>query len=163
MNDHELRQRAVSLSDTLRARGATVATAESCTGGWIAKVLTDLAGSSAVFTDGFITYSNAAKSRRLGVDAELIVANGAVSETVVRAMASNARDRSGSNYAVAVSGVAGPGGGSAEKPVGTVWIAWALSSKEVHATRYQFNGDRDAVRRLTVATALEQLHELIKK
>ena len=111
--------------DKLTARGLTVATAESCTGGWIAKALTDVAGSSACFGYGIVSYSNAAKESVLGVDSETLSENGAVSEATVRAMASGALRISGAAIAVAVSGIAGPEGGSADTPVGTVWFAWA--------------------------------------
>ncbi|MFK8016732.1 MAG: CinA family protein [Gammaproteobacteria bacterium] len=160
MTASTLSQLAARVSETLRQRGESVSTAESCTGGWIAKTLTDLAGSSALFTDGFVTYSNAAKTRQLGVDAALIEQHGAVSEPVVVAMANGARQRSQADYAIAVSGVAGPGGGSADKPVGTVWIAWAQAD-DVRTARYLFAGDRDAIRRLTVEMALATLDELI--
>jgi nicotinamide-nucleotide amidase len=154
--DAELAAAAERLGATLRAAGATLATAESCTGGWIAKVVTDIAGSSEWFGAGFVAYSNAAKTEALGVDADTIAAHGAVSEPVVRAMAVGARRRTGADLAVAVSGVAGPGGGTAEKPVGTVWFGWdspAGSRSEVRC----FSGDREAVRRRAVMHALEGL------
>ncbi len=140
----------------LAARGWQAATAESCTGGWIAKALTDIAGSSNWFGSGFVTYSNAAKSRMLGVPAALLEAHGAVSEPVVRAMAEAARARAGAQTAVAVSGVAGPGGGTAEKPVGLVWFAWAGPGGTRSECR-RFPGGREVVRRATVAHALEGL------
>ena len=113
------------LADALRARGAMVATAESCTGGLIAGACTELAGSSDWFERGVVSYSNAAKTELLGVDAALIAGHGAVSEPVARAMAAGVLARSAAQLSVAVTGVAGPGGGSAAKPVGTVWLAWA--------------------------------------
>lgn len=138
------------------ARGATLATAESCTGGWIAKLCTDPTGASEWFQAGLVTYSNAAKQTLLGVPEAMLATHGAVSEPVVLAMARGARLRTGADQAVAVSGIAGPGGGSAEKPVGTVWIAWAGPDGE-RALRYQFQGDRAAIRRATCAAALQGL------
>ena len=149
------------LADGLRARGWRMATAESCTGGRIAGFCTDLAGSSDWFDRGFVTYSNAAKSELLGVEAGLIVDQGAVSEAVARAMAEGALRRSAADLTVAVTGVAGPGGGSAAKPVGTVWLAWAWRDRGGQVcslTQHQrFEGDRAAVRLATVACALQGL------
>ena len=139
------------------ARERTVATAESCTGGWIAKCLTDVAGSSAAFGFGWVSYANAAKTQLLGVDPALIEMHGAVSEPVVVAMAAGARRLSGADYAVAVSGVAGPGGGTRDKPVGLVWFGWATPGGDVDAAWHHFSGDRDAVRRASCETALEGL------
>ena len=136
-------------------------TAESCTGGLIAGACTDLAGSSAWFERGFVTYSNAAKTEQLGVDATLIAAHGAVSEPVVRAMVLGALQRSRAQVAVAVTGVAGPTGGSADKPVGTVWFGWATPTG-VHTEVQQFAGDRAAVRAATVQHALARLEALLK-
>jgi len=147
------------LADALRSHHAMLATAESCTGGLIAGACTDLAGSSDWFERGFVTYSNAAKNELLGVDEALLAAHGAVSEPVARAMAAGALQRSHAQWAVAVTGVAGPGGGSADKPVGTVWLAWAwrstLGDVTTDAVRQQFAGDRAAVRAATVVCALE--------
>jgi len=142
----------------LRAAGATVATAESCTGGGIAEAITRIAGSSAWFERGWVTYSNKAKCTELGVSPEVIRADGAVSEGVVHAMAKGARKRAGTDWAVAVSGVAGPDGGSPEKPVGTVWLAWS-GPDGVQTERHQFAGDREAVRHQTVLRALQSLLE----
>ncbi|MCW8307395.1 CinA family protein [Acidiphilium sp. PA] len=139
-----------------KALGLRVATAESCTGGMIAAALTDVAGSSAVFGFGFVTYANEAKVALLGVDAAMLAAEGAVSEAVARAMAAGARARSGAEVAVAVTGIAGPEGGSADKPVGTVWLATAGRDGLVAARRV-FAGDRAAVRAATVAWALEMV------
>jgi nicotinamide-nucleotide amidase len=136
------------------ALGLQVSTAESCTGGMIAAALTDVAGSSAMFGFGFVTYANAAKVSMLGVAAALIAAEGAVSEAVARAMASGALLRAGADVAVAVTGIAGPGGGSAGKPVGTVWFGLARRDGAVVATRMVFPGDRAAVRAATVDYAL---------
>jgi nicotinamide-nucleotide amidase len=144
------------LANALTARGWTMATAESCTGGLIAGACTDRAGSSDWFERGFVTYSNAAKTELLGVPADLIAAHGAVSEPVARAMAAGARAHAPVQLAVAVTGVAGPSGGSAEKPVGTVWFGWA-TPEGVFTERQRFDGDRAAVRRATVAHALAGL------
>jgi len=153
------------LATALRQRGWRLATAESCTGGLIAAACTALAGSSDWFERGFVSYSNAAKSELLGVDAALIAEHGAVSEPVVRAMALGALERARVEIAVAVTGVAGPGGGTPSKPVGTVWLAVARgfgaasapAVAQVHATHLQLAGDRAAVRQQTVARALSAL------
>lgn len=137
-----------------------MASAESCTGGLIAAACTDLAGSSHWFERGFVTYSNQAKTDMLGVDAGLIERHGAVSEPVARAMALGAVARSQAQAAVAVTGVAGPGGGSADKPVGTVWFGWATPAGTVTEMKC-FGGDRAAVRQATVAHALKRLLELL--
>lgn len=137
-----------------------LATAESCTGGLIAAACTDLAGSSAWFERGFVTYSNAAKTELLGVPADLIGTHGAVSDAVVRAMALGAVAHSHAQVAVAVTGVAGPGGGSDDKPVGTVWLAWNVCG-HVTAECCHFAGDRAAVRQATVLRILKQLTELL--
>ncbi|HUL83753.1 MAG TPA: CinA family protein [Gammaproteobacteria bacterium] len=157
--DAQLAELAASLGRVLQARNLRVATAESCTAGWIAKALTDVAGSSQWFEGGIVAYSNAAKSSLLGVPAGLIAAHGAVSEPVVRAMAEGARARLGVALAVAISGIAGPDGGTPDKPVGTVWLAWA-NGRQTTAAREQLRGDREAVRRQSVALALRRLIEL---
>lgn len=149
-----------NLAKFLEENGWHMATAESCTGGMIAATCTDLAGSSNWFDCGFVTYSNEAKTDMLGVDAELICRYGAVSDEVARAMAQGALTHSRAQVAVAVTGVAGPSGGSAEKPVGTVWLAWATPAGLVSAMR-RFDGDRAAVRQATVAHALEHLGALL--
>ncbi|XUO83310.1 CinA family protein [Halomonas sp. KM007] len=133
-----------------------VTTAESCTGGGIASAITSTAGSSAYFSAGYVTYSNAAKTRLLGVEPALLEAHGAVSESVVRAMVVGACRDSGADLAVAVSGVAGPEGGSEEKPVGTVWLAWGDGESQ-QAERFHFPGDRQAVREQAVREALAGL------
>ncbi|CAH0350820.1 CinA family protein [Aquabacterium sp. CECT 9606] len=145
------------LATQLQARGWLMATAESCTGGLIAATCTEVSGSSAWFERGFVTYSNLAKTELLGVDAAVIDAHGAVSEAVARAMAEGALARSSAQIAVAVTGVAGPTGGSPDKPVGTVWLAWAVQGGDTRAQRCQFPGDRAAVRWATVAQALQGL------
>ena len=136
------------------------ATAESCTGGWIAKALTDIAGSSAWFVEGFVTYSNESKVRRLGVPRAVLQRRGAVSEATVRAMAAGALRRSRADVAVAVTGIAGPGGAAPGKPVGTVWLGWATrrgGAIRVATALRQFRGDRETVRRKTVRAALQGL------
>jgi nicotinamide-nucleotide amidase len=137
-----------------------VATAESCSGGWIAKTLTDIGGSSQWFTEGFITYSNESKVRRLGVARTVLDRHGSVSEAAVRAMAIGALNRAKVQVAVAVTGIAGPGGGIPGKPVGTVWLAWATrhgSGVRVAVALKHFRGGRDSVRRKTVRAALQGL------
>lgn len=150
---------ATRLGDHLQRLGAHVSTAESCTGGGIAEAITRIAGSSAWFEAGYVTYSNRQKTRQLGVPEALFERVGAVSQEVVEAMVKGAQQASGARFAVAVSGVAGPGGGSADKPVGTVWLAWADGSRVV-SVRRQFEGDREGVRRQTVIAALEGLLQL---
>lgn len=161
ISDQALQQACRQLGQTLLARGWMLATAESCTGGWLAKLVTDLAGSSAWFDCGWVTYSNAAKQARLGVPAALLARHGAVSEAVVRAMVSGALARSQAQLAVAISGIAGPGGGTAEKPVGTVWIAWGLPGPDpgIPAQGFRFEGDRDAVRRQALLAAMQGLQQ----
>ena len=146
------------LADLLRARGWRLATAESCTGGLIAAACTAVAGSSDWFERGFVSYSNAAKTELLGVDAALIAAHGAVSEAVARAMVEGTLQRAPVQLAVAVTGIAGPGGAVPGKPVGTVWLAWG-TAQGVQAQRLQLPGERAAVRNATVAAALACLVE----
>ncbi|QXL83689.1 CinA family protein [Comamonas sp. NLF-1-9] len=146
----------LQISRALLARGEMLATAESCTAGWIAAACTALAGSSQWFERGFVSYSNAAKSEMLGVSAALIEAEGAVSEPVARAMAEGALRHAHAKASLAVTGVAGPGGGSADKPVGTVWFAWCVAGR-THSQVQHFGGDRAAVRAATVHHALAQL------
>lgn len=157
---HLLTALAARVGAGLRAGNAWLATAESCTGGGIAEAITRVAGSSTWFERGWITYSNAAKTEELGVASALIAAHGAVSEEVARAMAEGARARAGTTWALAVTGIAGPGGGTADKPVGTVWLAWAGPAGTV-AERHRFDGDRDAIRRATVETSLQRLETLL--
>ncbi len=144
------------LAAALRARGGRLVSAESCTGGGVAAACTDLPGSSDWFERGFVTYSNAAKSELLGVPAALIEAHGAVSEAVARAMATGAVANAHAHWSVAVTGIAGPTGGSADKPVGTVWFGWA-TPQGVFTEHQWFDGDRAAVRQATVAHALAGL------
>jgi nicotinamide-nucleotide amidase len=149
----------VPLADALRARGWRIAAAESCTGGLIAATCTALAGSSDWFERGFVTYSNEAKAEQLGVDPALLAAHGAVSEAVALAMAEGALLHSAADLAVAVTGIAGPGGAVPGKPVGTVWLALARRGAAASAQRLQLDGDRAAVRDRTVTIALERLLE----
>lgn len=151
-----------SLAAALRARRAWLATAESCTGGLIAAACTSLAGSSEWFDRGFVTYSNAAKIEILGVEAALIDRHGAVSQPVARAMAHGALARSHATIALAVTGVAGPGGATPGKPVGTVWLAWAVRG-DGGDERLQLRGDRAAVRAGSVHAALRRALELARR
>jgi len=148
---------ALQLARRLPAQGLVLACAESCTGGWLAKVLTDIAGSSRWFDRGFVTYSNAAKQSMLGVRPDTLASHGAVSEATVLEMVQGGLSRSNATLAVAISGIAGPGGGTADKPVGTVWFAWARQGSAPFARMESFPGDRAAVRRQAVVVALEGL------
>ena len=163
MADHEaILKLSKALVGELASTGKMVSTAESCTGGWIAKAITDVPGSSRVFAYGIVSYSNGAKESLLGVDGMTLENNGAVSAAVVEEMAAGVLKLSGADIAVAVSGVAGPDGGSKEKPVGTVWFGWAIragSGVSTDTERQQFGGDRDLVRELTVAHALAGVRE----
>jgi len=160
-SDHELAAAAQRVADLLIARGALLATAESCTGGWIAKLLTDIAGSSAWFEGGAVTYSNALKQKLLGVEATTLERYGAVSRETVIEMVAGARRRFAATVAVAVTGVAGPTGGSPDKPVGTVWIGWQRDEDDAQAQLFRFDGDRDAVRRQSVAAALRGVQKIL--
>lgn len=160
LDDKALQADLTHISSSLLAHGWMLATAESCTGGLIAAACTDLAGSSQWFERGFVTYSNAAKVQCLGVPADLIERHGAVSEAVARAMAQGAVAHSAAQVALAVTGVAGPTGGSADKPVGTVWFGWQVQGA-THSELRRFAGDRAAVRAQTVRHALRRLRELL--
>jgi len=155
--DAEFEKLVQELALRLTARGWRLATAESCTGGWIAKCCTDRAGSSAWFERGLVTYGYAAKVDALGVDARTLEEAGAVSREIALQMVEGARRSSGMNIAVAVTGIAGPGGGMPGKPVGTVWFGWSLKGQAPDAEVCCFSGDREAVRRQTVAHALQGL------
>lgn len=157
MNDEQLQQLSRRIGEQLKKRQATVTAAESCTGGWIAKVFTDINGSSAWFERGFVTYSNEAKQQMVGVQDTTLQQHGAVSEQTVREMATGAAKAAAAEYAIAVSGIAGPDGGTPDKPVGTVWFAIAGPEGRVLAQRQIFAGDRDAVRRQSVVWALQTL------
>lgn len=145
------------LADALRARGWRLVTAESCTGGLVAAACTAVAGSSDWFERGFVTYSNEAKHEALGVASALIAQHGAVSREVALAMAEGALRHARADLALAVTGIAGPGGGVPGKPVGTVWLAWAATGGPASAERLQLDGDRMAIRRQTVDHALRRL------
>ena len=155
--DAELEKQVASLAAVLAARGWSMAAAESCTGGWIAKVCTDRAGSSGWFERAVVSYSNRAKIDLLGVQRTNLERDGAVSRAVALQMAEGARDRAGVEAALAVTGIAGPDGGTPDKPVGTVWFAWAVGAAPAEAERVVFQGNREAVRRQTVAHALQGL------
>ncbi|PPJ43695.1 MULTISPECIES: CinA family protein [unclassified Pseudoxanthomonas] len=158
--DEELRVLAQALGDRLRQARDHLVTAESCTGGWIAKCVTDIAGSSDWFDCGMAAYSYEAKQALLGVRPQTLETHGAVSRETVIEMVSGALVNSGASIAVAVTGIAGPGGGSEDKPVGTVWIGWKRRGGYARAEVFHFDGDRDAVRRQTVAKALQGLELL---
>lgn len=153
--DEQLRQLAGKVGDRLKQSNRMLACAESCTGGFISKVITDIAGSSHWFDCGFITYTNQAKTELLGVPASTIARHGAVSEATARAMTAGAIDHSQAYICLAVTGIAGPGGGSLDKPVGTVCFAWARRDGLSDSDTQLFPGDRDAVRRQAVAHALK--------
>jgi nicotinamide-nucleotide amidase len=159
--DAELNAMAVALGARLSALGQTLVTAESCTGGWIAKVVTDVPGASAWFESGIVAYSYEAKQGLLGVRPETLIQHGAVSEATVLEMVSGALTKSGAAVAVAVTGIAGPGGGTPEKPVGTVWLAWKRRGGYPLMRCFHFDGDREAVRRKTVRAALDGLQKLL--
>ena len=160
-SDSDIHDLAVRLGEALHARNLTLVTAESCTGGWASMAVTAVAGSSGWFERGFVTYSNTAKQDMLGVKPETLAAHGAVSEAVVREMAQGAVARSGAQVSLAISGVAGPGGGSAEKPVGLVCLGWAVQGGETRSRRLQCEGGREDVRRRAVVQALGGLLELL--
>jgi len=160
VNEYALTELAAELGAQLLAAKAEVTTAESCTGGGIAEAITRIPGSSAWFEAGYVTYSNAQKAKQLQVPETLFATSGAVSQTVVEAMVRGAQANSGARFAVAVSGVAGPDGGSSEKPVGTVWLAWG-DDEQLFSVRRQFAGDRAEVRRQTVEAALTGLLRLL--
>jgi nicotinamide-nucleotide amidase len=160
VSDAELTLLAARVGRHLLKTRRYAAAAESCTGGWIAKALTDIAGSSAWFLEGFVTYSNESKVQRLGVPRAILEKHGAVSKATVRAMAAGTLRRSPAQVAVAVTGIAGPGGAVPGKPVGTVWLAWATrrgGAIRVATDLRHFRGDRESVRRKTVRVALRGL------
>lgn len=152
-----LLQLAAGVLDRCRERSFRLATAESCTGGWVAEVVTATAGSSGWFDSGFITYSNDAKCALLGVSPMTLARHGAVSEATVAAMAEGCLERSEAEVVLSISGIAGPGGGSPEKPVGTVCFGWARHGEAPQTTTCRFDGDRSAVRRQAVVFALTEL------
>ncbi len=160
-DDAALHDLAADVGEILHSHGQSLATAESCTGGWIGKMLTDVAGSSAWFDCGITAYSYEAKEALLGVRPETLIKHGAVSEVTVLEMVSGALTHSGASVAVAVTGIAGPTGGTPDKPVGTVWIAWKRRGGYPTMQQFHFDGDRDAVRRHTVAAALQGLRKIL--
>lgn len=153
--ESELFKLAEQLGRLLKASGKTIATAESCTGGWIAQTITEIPGSSVWFDRGFVTYSNAAKVQMLGISVQLLEDYGAVSAEAATAMAAAALTHSNADIAVAVTGIAGPDGGTQEKPVGTVFIAWAHKSGAAKVVKKQFSGNRRQIREQTVKSAIE--------
>lgn len=159
--DAQLAVLGASVGELLLTRGLSVVAAESCTGGWIAKVLTDVPGSSNWFECGVVAYSYEAKEALLGVQSQTLERAGAVSQETVVEMVSGAMARYGASVAVAVTGVAGPGGGTSGKPVGTVWIGWKRRGGYAHAELFHFDGDREAVRRQTVAAALDGVRRIL--
>ena len=163
VSDEALREQAQDIAAMLARRGLMMVTAESCTGGWIAKTLTDLPGSSAWFECGVVAYSYEAKEALLGVNPQTLERSGAVSQETAMEMVSGALARFGASVAVAVTGIAGPSGGTPEKPVGTVWVAWKRRGGYAHAQLFNFSGDREAVRRQTVARALEGIRKLLSE
>ena len=160
-SDAQLHAQVMQVAERLIASGQTLATAESCTGGWISKTCTDIAGSSAWFDCGMAAYSYEAKQALLGVRPETLLRHGAVSEETVLEMVSGALIHSGAGVAVAVTGIAGPSGGTPDKPVGTVWLAWKRRGGYPRMRCLHFAGDREAVRRQTVAAALAGLLEIL--
>ena len=168
--DTELYQLAEQVAAKLTETGDSLATAESCTGGWVAKCLTDVPGSSRWFERGYVVYNGLAKQQMLGVPAEIIKQQGEVSEAVVRSLAEGVLAKSNASISLSISGIAGPGGGSDEKPVGTVWFAWAHADKVVGVVRgvkttadmQCFSGDRETVRRQAVNHALQGILLLLK-
>ncbi len=151
------------LGARLMMKGLKLATAESCTGGWIAKVLTDIAGSSDWFDSAIVSYSNEAKKRFLKVPDGILLDHGAVSENTVIAMQQGIFMETGADAGISVSGIAGPGGGSEDKPVGTVWVAVSLRDQMVHTQKFLFEGDRNQVRLQAVEAALNSLLELVER
>ena len=162
VTDEQLHEASAKLGQGLKARGERIVTAESCTGGWLAKSLTDHAGSSAFVDSGLVTYSNHAKQELLGVTAQSLEEHGAVSEPVVREMVAGAVAITGADLAVAISGIAGPDGGTPDKPVGTVWFAWGRSPADTEAVVQVFSGDRDTVRRQAVLFALQGVRSFVE-
>ena len=161
MNDDLISSTRDRLAEQLLRQGLLLSVAESCTGGWLAKVCTDISGSSNWFDRGFVTYSNRAKQQMLGVSEQTLQFEGAVSEAVVIEMVTGVLQHSDAHVAVSISGVAGPGGGSDEKPVGTVWLAWKRMSMPAVASCYHFDGNRDDVRSQAVERALQGLLDIV--
>ncbi len=159
--DNALFELAEQLGQDLKVKGHKIATAESCTGGWIAQAITEVPGSSAWFDRGFVTYSNNAKVQMLGINPQTLEQHGAVSPDVAKEMAAGALTNSEADWAIAVTGIAGPDGGSTEKPVGTVFVAWQHKRGLSKVTKFQFSGDRQQIRRSTVMEALTTMIYLL--
>jgi nicotinamide-nucleotide amidase len=157
LSDSELNALAAALGRVLARDQLMLVTAESCTGGWVARVLTAVPGSSNWFDRGFVSYSNEAKTQMLDVPVDILSRHGAVSEPTVRAMAEGALRHSRAQVAVAITGIAGPDGGTIDKPVGTVWFGWSRVDRATCSQQNRFDGDREAVRRQSVAIAIEGL------
>lgn len=162
MTNNDLRTLAAQLGQVLISADLRMATAESCTGGWVAKAITDLPGSSAWFDAAIVSYSNEAKQRLLGVPEATLEQHGAVSEATVKAMLAGIFEHTAADVGVSISGIAGPEGGSPEKPVGSVWLAWGLRAQAVQAQQYHFKGEREAVRSQAAAEALKCLILLVE-
>ncbi len=156
-----MRNLSAQVGQALKSHGLKLCTAESCTGGGVSQAITEIAGSSAWFERGYVTYSNLSKQQSLGVSAATLLQYGAVSEATVREMVSGALAHSDAQIALAVSGIAGPDGGSAEKPVGTVWFAWCIAQSECVARVYHLHGDRTSIREQAVKIALEGVLALL--
>ncbi len=163
MTEDDVARLARTLGRACKRRGVDVATAESCTGGGVATAITNIPGSSQWFERGFVTYTNVAKKEMLGVSQDTLRKHGAVSEEVAREMAAGALKRSHASVSVSVTGIAGPTGGSREKPVGLVWFAWGVRGGAIQARRFRFDGDRLAVRLQSVAVALQGLIDLLRR
>jgi nicotinamide-nucleotide amidase len=163
MTEDDVARLARTLGRACKRRGVDVATAESCTGGGVATAITNIPGSSQWFERGFVTYTNVAKKEMLGVSQDTLRKHGAVSEEVAREMAAGALKRSHANVSVSVTGIAGPTGGSREKPVGLVWFAWGVRGGAIQARRFRFDGGRLAVRLQSVAVALQGLIDLLRR
>ena len=161
MNEQSLQQFAQQLGVQLVAQNLTLATAESCTGGWLSKIITDIDGSSRWFECALVTYSNQSKQDLLGVSQTSLDQFGAVSQAVVNEMVLGLLDRCHAHLGVSISGIAGPGGGTADKPVGTVWIAWAKPGRVIESIKFEFDGDRGQVRWQAVEAALKGVQRLL--
>lgn len=161
-SDTDLARHAIELGTVLRRKRLKLAVAESCTGGWVAKCVTDVAGSSQWFDRGFVAYTNRAKQDLLGVSPQGLLQFGAVSAQVAKEMAEGALLRSNADVALSITGIAGPDGGSPDKPVGTVWFGWVARGQPAETRQMRFDGDRDGVRRAAVAAALVRMIELIE-
>jgi len=162
MNENEITSILTQLAPTLIKQNRIIATAESCTGGWLAKSMTDIYGSSQWFDSSIVSYSNQAKVDLLGVKQATLDTHGAVSQAVVKEMVLGLLDRCNANIGVSISGIAGPGGGTDNKPVGTVWIAWAIPGKLVETVCFQFKGDRNQVRIQAVVEAFKGIKRILQ-